>query len=664
MSVIRKFPIIALDAYLTPYSSHLERRQQRIVLKELEFTDGKRKLSDCFNNHLYYGLHKTDTDWVFREKAPAAKKIYLYGDFSHWQIEEKFALQAIDNGDWEIHIPHNIIKHNMLYKLWIFWEGGSGERIPAYANRVIQDEQTKVFSAQVWSPEQPYHWQNLNPHRHSFHYIYEAHIGMSSNAEKVSNFQEFEENILPRIKQLGYNTIQLMAIQEHPYYGSFGYQVANFYAPSSRFGTPEELKHLIDKAHEWDMSVILDIVHSHAVTNEKEGLSRFDGSDDLYFYHEKAGTHPVWGSRLFNYGKSETIAFLLSNVKYWLDEFHFDGLRFDGVTSMCYKNHGIGVDFVNYEQYFDRNVDDTALIYLALANKIAKEINPDSITIAEDVSGMPGLAFPLEQGGIGFDYRMSMGIADFWGKLIKEVPDEHWFPEHIFFRLTDKRLEEHTISYAESHDQAMVGDKTLIFRLIDKEMYFSMSQNSSNLLVDRGIALHKIIRLLTLSLADGGYLNFMGNEFGHPEWIDFPRQENNWSFQHALRRWDLADNQELKYHFLQDFDQALIRLSHIHSIFETTPKIRLQHNEDQVLAYERNGLLFVVNLSPIRSFSDYGIVCVKGKYHILLNTDSLSFGGFGNIDEKMTYLTHHINGQHLIKLYLPARTGIVLDLSN
>jgi 1,4-alpha-glucan branching enzyme len=658
--MLPKITITEIDTYLKPYTAQLEKRRQKIVLKELEFTDGKCKLSDCFNNHLYYGLHKTENNWIFREKAPFAKKIYIYGDFSHWQLEEQFSLHSLENGDWEIDLSLDLLRHKMLYKLWICWENGSDERIPAYAKRVVQDEQTKVFSAQVWDPEQPYLWQHQNQHSHSFHYIYETHIGMSSNEGKVSNYQEFEEKILPRIKDLGYNTIQLMAIQEHPYYGSFGYQVANFYAPSSRFGTPEELKHLIDKAHEWDIDVILDIVHSHSVANEKEGLSRFDGSDDLYFHNGNRGKHPVWDSRLFNYGKNETLAFLLSNVKYWLEEFHFDGLRFDGVTSMCYAHHGIGIDFVNYDQYFDNQVDNDALVYLALANKIVKEVNSTAITIAEDVSGMPGMAFPIEKGGIGFDYRMSMGIADFWGNLIKNISDEHWLPSDIFFRLTDKRYEEHTISYAESHDQALVGDKTLIFRLIDKEMYFSMSRNSSHLLVDRGIALHKIIRLLTLSLADGGYLNFMGNEFGHPEWIDFPRQGNGWSFQYALRRWDLSDNQELKYHFLQDFDKAMIQLSKKHSVFDAQPKLLLQNNADQVLAYQRNGILFVVNLSPSCSFSDYGIACKSGTYNILLNTDSPVFGGFGNVNETMNYFTTLIDGKDFIKLYLPARTAIVL----
>ncbi|MDL2309480.1 1,4-alpha-glucan-branching enzyme, partial [Bacteroidales bacterium OttesenSCG-928-C03] len=533
--------LVNIDPYLKPFVRQLEKRKQLSHLRKLEFTDGKHLLKEVINNHLYYGLHLENGHWVFREKAPNARRMFLYGDFSAWQIDERFELQHINEDDWEVQIPENLLRHGMLYKIWMMWDGGADERLPAYATRVVQDDKSKIFSAQVWNPERPFVWLNNNPKRKGYYYIYEAHIGMSSVEPKVSSYIEFRDSVLPRVKKLGYNAIQLMAIQEHPYYGSFGYQVANFFAPSSRFGTPEELKSLVDTAHEMGIAVIMDIVHSHAVSNPKEGLSLFDGNDHLYFHTGEQGHHPVWDSRLFDYGKPETLSFLLSNVKYWLEDFRFDGLRFDGVTSMCYFNHGIGVDFVKYDQYFDNNVDLDAITYLTLANEMVKEVNEDAITIAEDVSGMPGMASPIEQGGIGFNYRMSMGIADFWTKTIKKYKDEEWNVGEIFFRLTDKRPEERTISYAESHDQAMVGDKTIIFQLLDKEMYNAMSIDTPNLIVDRGMALHKIIRLLTAALSDGGYLNFMGNEFGHPEWIDFPREGNQWSYQHARRRWDLAD---------------------------------------------------------------------------------------------------------------------------
>lgn len=648
--------IIKIDPLLKPYAKYLERRSRLYQLRKLEFTDGKRLLKECINNHLYYGLHKKDDHWVFREKAPNARRLFLYGDFSAWQFEERFELHRINADDWEVIIPLDVIHHGMLYKIWMMWDGGADERIPSYANRVVQDERSKIFSAQVWDPENPFVWSSKPPAKKEHYYIYEAHIGMSAAEPKINTYNDFRCSVLPRIKKLGYNALQLMAIQEHPYYGSFGYQVANFFAPSSRFGTPEELKALIDTAHEMDIAVILDIVHSHAVSNPKEGLALFDGSDNLYFHHGNRGHHPIWDSKLFDYGKSETLSFLLSNVKYWMEEFCFDGLRFDGVTSMCYLDHGIGIDFVNYDQYFDDNVDGDAITYLTLANEMVKEVNPEGFAIAEDVSGMPGLSYPIQSGGVGFDFRMSMGIADFWTKTIKDLHDEEWNVGEIFYRLTDKRKEERTISYAESHDQAMVGDKTIIFQLIDKEMYSSMSANISNLTVDRGMALHKLIRFLTASLADGGYLNFMGNEFGHPEWIDFPREGNNWSYQHALRRWDLADDSSLKYHFLQEFDQTLIHFIEKEDIL-SKPAFKLYENiNNQILLYERNSCYFIVNLNPTHSFTNFEFEIPNGEYQIVLNSDDSRFGGFDRVDNSITYPS--INNS--IKLYLPTRSMFVI----
>ena len=657
---MQRLPVVKKDPWLKPYAKQLERRFERSVLRELEFTDGKKLLKDVCNGHLYYGMHKTADGWVFREKAPNAKQIFIVGDFSYWQVSPQYELKPLGNGDWEITLPLPFLKHGDLYKLWMVWYGGADERLPAYVQRVVQDDTTKIFSAQIWDPEKEYEWKAKAPARPSHPLIYEAHVGMSSEDEKISTYWEFKETVLPRISRLGYNTLQLMAVQEHPYYGSFGYQVANFFAPSSRFGTPEELKELIDAAHALGISVILDVVHSHSVANEKEGLSCFDGSDCLYFHSGDKGRHPVWDSRCFNYGKPETILFLLSNLKYWLEEFRFDGFRFDGVTSMLYWNHGIGVDFVDYKQYFDDNVDEDAWTYLTLANKLVKQVSPNALCIAEDVSGMPALAFPTEQGGAGFDYRMSMGIADYWTKIIKEVPDENWSVGDIYFRLTDHRAEEHTVSYAESHDQAMVGDKTIAFRLMDKDMYDFMSVFAHNLVIDRGIALHKMIRLVTLSLADGGYLNFMGNEFGHPEWIDFPREGNGWSYKYARRQWSLADDTSLRYHQLNLFDEAMVHFVSDNRILDSLPQRFACNEPDKVLAFFRNNALFVFNFHYEKSYSDYEIYCEKGTYRIALNSDNKKFGGFGNIDEALEYGTYTRDGNSYIKLYLPARAAFAL----
>ena len=652
--------LIENDPWLKPFEDVIIKRFEKTTSKLNLIKKGNSSLSDSVNAHLYYGLHRIETSWVIREWAPNAFSIYLIGDFSEWKKSEKFRFTKTKNEDWECIIPLSDLQHGMLYKLLIDWGTGSHERIPAYCRRVVQDEETKIFSAQVWNPSRVYKWENKKAIRIKNPLIYEAHIGMASKDEKVGSYTEFRKNVLPRIAELGYNTIQLMAIQEHPYYGSFGYQVSNYFAPSSRFGTPEELKELIDEAHKYGIAVVLDIVHSHAVKNEIEGLAKFDGTDYQYFHQGVKGDHPVWDSRCFNYGRDEVINFLLSNCKYWIEEFHFDGFRFDGVTSMIYTHHGLGMDFVNYEMYFNSEQDEDALTYLALANILSHELNPNAITIAEDVSGMPGIASPFEDGGIGFDYRMSMGVADYWIKTIKEKKDEEWDMGELYHQLINKRDDERTICYAESHDQAMVGDKTIIFRLIDSHMYTSMQITDNNIVVDRGMALHKMIRLITIATAGDGYLNFMGNEFGHPEWIDFPREGNDWSFKYARRQWNLADNKKLKYFFLNEFDKAMVNLIDEENTLSSKPFGITQNTSDNVIIFKRGNLIFAFNFNPSTSFTDYGFEIDAGKYKVVLNTDNNQFGGANLNDDSLMPETQNENGVNRLKLYLPSRSAMVL----
>ena len=662
--------IIKNDPWLEPYADAIVGRYNDAVKKEKELTKHCKSLSDFANAHKYFGLHRDDNGWVFREWAPNATSVALIGDFSEWAVKPKYTCTRLDNGVWELRVGPRGIKHGDLYKMLVTWDGGQGERIPAYADRVVQDEVTHIFSAQVWKPSKEYKWKvdRFVPDTDLL-LIYECHIGMAQQREGVGTYAEFRDIVLPRIHKDGYNAIQIMAIQEHPYYGSFGYHVSNFYAPSSRFGTPEELKSLIDKAHELGIAVIMDIVHSHAVKNENEGLGRLDGSFDQYFYGDHRREHPAWDSLCFDYGKNEVLHFLLSNCKYWLEEFRFDGFRFDGVTSMLYYNHGLGQAFSSYGDYYNGGQDVNAITYLTLANKLIHEVNPYAISIAEEMSGMPGLALKAKDGGIGFDYRMAMGIPDYWIKTIKEKKDEDWHPTSIWWELTNRRADEKTISYVESHDQALVGDKTVIFRLIDKEMYWHMMVGDNNMTVDRGMALHKIIRLVTLATINGGYLNFMGNEFGHPEWIDFPREGNGWSHKYARRQWDLVDREDLKYKFLNAFDNAMIELVASVQDFQALSIEKLwEKDDDQVLAFRRGELVFVFNFNPAKSFTDYGILAPTGKYTTVLSTDATEFGGYGNVDQQVEHLTHfdalyQPTGKEWLKLYLPARSAIVLRLN-
>lgn len=661
--------LVKNDAYLEPYEDAIRGRHDHYLWKLNQLTgNGRKSLTDFANGHEYYGLHKLSKGWVFREWAPNATEIYLVGDFNGWQETERYRAKRIEGtGNWELRLSEKAITHGDLYKMHVYWNGGRGERIPAWVRRVVQDEQTGIFSAQVWQPEHAYEWskKKFKPNTSPL-LIYECHIGMGQDAEKVGSYTEFKELVLPRIIDDGYNCIQIMAIQEHPYYGSFGYHVSSFFAASSRFGTPEELKSLIDEAHKHGVAVIMDIVHSHAVKNEVEGLGNLAGDPNQFFYPGERREHPAWDSLCFDYGKDEVIHFLLSNCKYWLEEFHFDGFRFDGVTSMLYYSHGLGEAFTNYGDYFNGHQDDNAICYLTLANKLIHEVNPKAITIAEEVSGMPGLAARIDDGGYGFDYRMAMNIPDFWIKTIKEQSDENWKPSSIFWEVKNRRSDERTISYCESHDQALVGDKTIVFRLIDADMYWHFKKGDENGVAHRGIALHKMIRLVTAAAINGGYLNFMGNEFGHPEWIDFPREGNGWSYKYARRQWNLVDNKELDYHYLGDFDKQMLKVIKSEKDFIKTPVQEIWHNDgDQVLAFMRGNLVFVFNFNPTTSFTDYGFLVPTGAYNVVLNSDASEFGGNNLADDSVTHLTNYdplyvAERKEWLKLYIPARSAVVL----
>lgn len=663
--------IVEKDSWLNPVANEVQKRYDRYCnrLKTIEKQFGS--LGTFASAHQFFGFHydRIRRGWWYREWAPAAHYLSLFGDFNDWQ---RYAnpLENVGNGVWEIFFPddeyQNKLVHGSLLKVIVQSSIGEQERIPIYINRVVQDENTKDFSAQFWNPAKPYVFENQIPKLGEEPLlIYESHVGMAQEKENVGSYNEFIANVLPRIKADGYNAVQLMAIAEHPYYGSFGYHVSNFFAASSRFGTPEELKKLVDTAHGMGLLVIMDLVHSHTVKNVREGINLFDGTEYQYLKPGLEGVHPQWDSKLFNYGKTETLQLLLSNVRYWLEEYHFDGYRFDGVTSMLYKNHGIGETFDDPWKYFGDNIDNDAVTYLQLANKLIHDIDNQNITIAEDVSGMPGICAKIEDGGIGFDYRLGMGLPDFWIKVLKDQTDEQWNMHEFFFTMTNRLSDVKTIAYAESHDQALVGDKTLAFRLMDKEMYTAMAKNQQNLIIDRGIALHKMIRFFTICLGGDAWLNFMGNEFGHPEWIDFPRYDNGWSYKYAKRQWSLSDNGYLKYHWLGDFDKAMIDFVKKTRLLASNPAWLLEADEEnKTIIFEKNNFIFVFNWGQ-KSLPDYEVkVKQTGDYKIVLSTDSQCFGGFGNVDEKAVFPSEKREDGVFMKVYNVARTAVVYSVDN
>ena len=656
--------IVSNDSWLEPVSDKVTERYRRYESK-LKYIESKYGSLKAFASaHEFFGFTYDSfrKGWWYREWAPAAHNLFLFGDFNGWNRYDT-PLERESHGIWSVFLPDSqykkSLKHGSLLKVLVQSSIGEQERIPVFAKRVVQNEDTKDFAAQFWVDDSKCSFAGeLKIEKPLF--IYETHIGMAQENESVGSFNEFRINVLPRIKEAGYNAIQLMAIAEHPYYGSFGYHVSNFFAASSRFGTPEDLKMLIDEAHRNGMAVIMDLVHSHTVKNTREGLNLFDGTENQYLLAGKDGYHPQWDSRLFDYGKEETLRLLLSNVRFWLEEYKFDGFRFDGVTSMIYKNHGIGMCFSTPYDYFDDNVNDDAVTYLQLANTLIHQLNENYITIAEDVSGMPGICAPIKDGGIGFDYRLGMGLPDFWIKVLKDQPEEMWNMNEFFFTMTNRLCDVKTIAYAESHDQAMVGDKTIAFRLMDKDMYDAMSKFIPNIVVDRGVALHKMIRLFTISLGGDAWLNFMGNEFGHPEWIDFPRLDNGWSYKYARRQWSLVDDKNLKFHWLADFDKEMLKFIKENNILTANPAWLMNADEEnKTIVFERNNLIFVFNWGT-KSIPDYKInVKNTGDYEIIFSTDESRFGGYDNIDRNVVFPSEQSESQVFMRIYNVSRTATV-----
>lgn len=654
--------MIEIDPGLAPFEKDLELRTKLYLQKRKELLGNQKSLSQIANGYMHFGFHRVPDGWVYREWAPAAEEMYLTGDFNNWNTRSH-PMEKKEGGEFFIFLPgEDALREGQKVQAIVIHEGKELRRIPLYATRVVQDPTTYLWCAEIEETYREFPWtdQGFRPEKTPF--IYECHIGMAQEEAKVGSYQEFMENVLPRVKELGYNTIQIMAIMEHPYYGSFGYQVSNFFAASSRYGKSEDLKALINRAHELGIAVLLDVVHSHAVKNTNEGLNEFDGTVYQFFHEGESGNHSAWGTKLFNYGKNEVICFLLSNLKYWMDIFHFDGFRFDGVTSMLYHDHGLGSAFMNYSMYFSMNTDVEAVTYLQLANELIHEINPNALTIAEDMSGMPGMCIPLQDGGIGFDYRLSMGVPDLWIKTIKECKDEEWDIIKFWYELTGRRPQEKNIGYAESHDQALVGDKTIMFRLCDSEMYTSMSKFTPSLVIDRGVALHKMIRLLTASLAGEGYLNFMGNEFGHPEWIDFPREGNDWSYHYCRRQWSLVDDSTLRYMGLNEFDKAMIALLKNEKLLPMAAVNRWMHQQDKILIYTKGKFLFIFNFHPKRCFDGYFVPAGEaGTYAVVLTSDDEKFDGFGRVDSSVLYESKETpDGWYGFKCYLPSRSAIVM----
>ncbi|CAN8073955.1 unnamed protein product [Agarophyton chilense] len=660
------------DRYLEPFAEALRYRYAKFneLLSAIESSE--KSLEQFSRGYETMGIHRVEGGVRYREWAPSAREMYFFGEFNNWD-RHAIRMERDEFGIWSCFIPEteagvSPIPHGSKVKAAVVPHQGPWlDRNPAWATYCVQDPNTYLYDTVFWDPPEKFKWSGSDHvKRPESLRIYECHIGMGTNDLKVGSYREFADNVLPRIKDAGYTALQIMAIMEHAYYASFGYHVTNFFAISSRCGEPEDLKYLIDKAHQLGLYVLMDVVHSHASSNSMDGINNFDGTDHHYFHEGERGRHSLWDSRLFNYGHWEVIRFLLSNLRWYMEEYHFDGFRFDGVTSMLYLHSGIGVQFTgNYGEYFGFQVDVDACVYMMLANKLVHDLYPDvAVTIAEDVSGMPTLCVPVERGGLGFDFRLAMAIPDMWIETLEKQKDENWNMGNIVFTLTNRRWNEKTIGYCESHDQALVGDKTIAFWLMDAAMYTDMSCDGyPTPVIERGIALHKMIRLLTMCLSGEGYLTFMGNEFGHPEWVDFPREGNGNSYQHARRRWDLCDNEGLRYKHLYQFEKLIHALDSAHPFcrFQAHQYVVLSDEGDKVIAVEKGDrLLFVFNFHHSQSYSDYRIGTYwGGRYKLVLDSDGNNTGGHGRVHWDVVHNTRteqwH-NRPYYLQIYTPART--------
>jgi 1,4-alpha-glucan branching enzyme len=663
---------------------HLRAHEHDIMLRIKEYRHWKKELDEKEGGLLHFaegyqqfGFHRDEANkkWIFREWLPKVKQAFLIGEFNGWSNDNPAVSEGF--GRWRVDLPDKpdgtwAVQHKTQVRVRMEGESGNWfDRVPAFAKLAWQDTSTNLFNGVFWEPPSAdrYKFKHRRPPKPENLKIYEAHAGFASIHERVATWTEFKDDVLPRIKRLGYNCVQLMAVAEHAHYGSFGYHVTSFYAPTSRCGTPEELKEMIDAAHGHGIIVLMDLVHAHCSSNQIDGVAAQDGTDHCYTHGGAKGKQEQWDSSLFHYTKWEVLRYLLSNVRWWLEEYGFDGFRFDGVTSMLYHSHGIGKGYSGgYHEYFGLDADVEAHTYLMLANNLIHKLLPrTAITVAEDVSGMPTLCRPVAHGGFGFDYRLAMALPDMWIKLLKETPDDDWDMGHITHSLQNRRWKEPCVAYTESHDQAIVGDKTTAFWLMDAEMYTHMSTMSPpSMCVDRGLALHKMLRLVTMGLGGEAWLCFMGNEFGHPEWVDFPRPENGWSYSHCRRRFDLPAEDHLKYKFFEAFDVLMCALENRFRFMASDQQFCSKKDQgDKVIVFERGPLLFVFNFHPCNSYTDYRVGHPWNEgLRVLLDSDEGRFGGHMRLEWGHSNSAPPgeawDNRYHSTQLYIPSRTVQVL----
>ncbi|KAI8557559.1 hypothetical protein RHMOL_Rhmol04G0020000 [Rhododendron molle] len=540
---------------------------------------------DVIDDGKEYDIYKIVNDPVSRAKFRAKKPPLPY-----W-LETRKGRKA-----WlKKYMP--AIPHGSKYRVYFNTSDGPLERVPAWAPYVVPDADGNQAFAVHWEPppEYTYKWKHKHPEVPKSLRIYECHVGISGLEPKIASFNDFTEKVLPYVKEAGYNVIQLIGLVEHKDYFTIGYRVTNLYAVSSRYGTPDDFKRLVDEAHGLGLLVFLDIVHSYSAADEMVGLSLFDGSNDCFFHTGKRGHHKFWGTRMFKYGDVDVLHFLLSNLNWWVVEYHIDGLQFHSLASMIYTHNGFASLSGDMEEYCNQYVDKDALMYLILANEILHALHPKIITIAEDATLYPGLCEPTSQGGLGFDYFVNLSASEMWSSLLGNVPDCDWNMSKIVSTLIgNKHSADKMLLYAENHNQSISGGCSFGEILLGEPREHASDRKASIL---RGSSLHKMIRLISFTIGGHAYLNFMGNEFGHPK--------------------DMMN--------VDEKERILSRgLPNIHHVNDTT----------MVISYLRGPLLFIFNFHPTTSYERYSVgVEEAGEYQVILNSDEKRYGGQALIEQ-------------------------------
>jgi len=585
--------------------------------------------------------------------APNAQRVSVVGDFNDWDGRVNPMRKLIGSGVWELFLPG--VKEGAHYKFEIRTHSGALllKSDPfAFFNQHGKSTSSLVYNLEryTWSDPEWMEARRQSDWPKSAISIYEVHLGSwrrrTAEGNRHLSYLEFAGTLLPYVVEMGYTHIELMPIAEHPFEGSWGYQVTNYYAPTSRFGTPDELRHFIDKCHQADIGVIMDWVPAH-FPKDAHALAEFDGTDLYEHMDPRQGEHQDWGTLIFNFGRSEVRNFLIGNALFWLDKYHIDGLRVDAVASMLYLDYSRQPGQWIPNVFGGReNLD--AIFFLKRFNEICYERFPGIMTIAEESTDWPGVSRPTYLGGLGFGFKWNMGwMHDFLQYMSIDPIYRRFHHGNITFSLLYAFQENFILVL--SHDEVVYGKRSLLSKMPGDEW-----QKFANLRMF----------LAWMYGHPGKKLLFMGGEFG---------QRNEWNHDTSLD-WQLLN--------LPRHDGLRRLVQHLNYIYKSEPAlwqlddtyegfdwIDLHDADNSVVSFLRKSrdgdiVAFVVNATPVVRY-DYRLgVPESGSYRELINTDAETYGGsnVGNFGGVQTQDVPWMGRQHSILIHLPPLATVAFQL--